>query len=176
MRGLDAQLRRDRAELPESAREFRSVLPTTPPTEDLMDRDDYARLRRNPRLREALLSATGTRPPTRSQLEADLADAGVPDDLIPEVVDDAARIALDVQRGAKPFHIRGMADQTALAWLDKLDKRDSLTGVLPDRDDDADTIGEQGAAEALARQREGVHGNPSLKQSSPASVPWQQGR
>jgi hypothetical protein len=141
-----------------------------------MDRDSYARLRRAPKLREALLSATGTRPPSRSQLEADLADAGVPDDLIPEVVDDAARIALDVQRGARPFHARGTADQRALHWLGVLDQRDSLTGILPDRDDDADDIGERGAAEALARQRAGVVGNTTLRQTSPASVPWQQGR
>ena len=141
-----------------------------------MDRDDYQRLRRAPKLREAFLSATGTRPPTRSQLEANLADAGVPDDLIAEVVDDAARLALDVQRGAKPFHIRGMADQTALAWLEKLDQRDSLTGILPDRDEDDPDAGERGAAEALARQRAGVHGSATLRQTTPANVPWRQQR
>ena len=141
-----------------------------------MDRDQYQRLRRAPKLREALQSATGTRPPSRSQLEADLADAGVPTDLIPEVVDDAARLALDVQRGARPFHARGTADQRALHWLDQLDKRDSLTGILPEDDDDADTLGEQGAAEALARQRQGIIGNATLKQTSPPDVPWRQRR
>ena len=140
-----------------------------------MDRDQYARLRRAPKLRDALLSATGTRPPTRSQLEADLAEAGVPDDLIPEVVDDAARLALDVQRGARPFHARGTADQRALHWLDQLDQRDSLTGILPEDDDDPD-LAERSAAEALSRQRSGIVGNPTLKQTSPPDVPWRQQR
>ena len=141
-----------------------------------MDRDQYQRLRRAPKLREALQSATGTRPPSRSQLEADLADAGVPTDLIPEVVDDAARLALDVQRGARPFHVRGTADQRALHWLDQLDQRDSLTGILPEDDDlDADTA-DRLAAEAASQLRSGVRGPTGLRQTVGKNVPWRQQR
>ena len=142
-----------------------------------MDRDAYRELRRNPRLREALQSVTGTRPPSRTQLEASLTGAGVPEHLVDDVVEDAAKLARQVAAGSKPFHVRQEADDRALHWLRKIETEDSLLGDLAATvtDDDPDA-GERGAAEALARQRAGVHGSATLRQTTPANVPWRQQR
>jgi hypothetical protein len=142
-----------------------------------MDRDDYRELRRNPRLRDAFQSVTGTRPPSRSQLEAALTDAGVSDHIIGDIVEDAAKLAQQVAAGSKPFHVRQEADARALHWLRKIETEDSLLGdlaVLVEDDDPEE--GERGALAALARQRQGVIGNTDLRQTEPKPVAWSQQR
>ena len=142
-----------------------------------MDRESYRKLTRRPALREALQSATSRQPPTRSQLEQQLAAAEVPEDMIDAIVADAAAIAKDVRLGQKPFHARAQADETAVKWLDRIDQADSLlpAELLGEDDDDPD-LAERSAAEALSRQRSGIVGNPTLKQTSPPDVPWRQQR
>ena len=142
-----------------------------------MDRDDYRKLRLNPRLRDALQSVTGTQPPTRSNLEAALTEAGVPEHLVDDVVEDAAALARQVAMGARPFHVRQEADGRALHWLSKIEREDSLLGPLHDPDDGLDPEqAEQSAREALQRQRSGVVGNTALRQTEPKPVAWQQQR
>ena len=137
-----------------------------------MDRDAYRRLRLNPRLRGAFESVVSQQPPTRSELADALADAGMPDAMIDEHIDKLAKLARQVAMGAKRFHAIQEAHLLALKALDRIEAEDSLIGELPDPDDE-DT-GEISAAEALRRQRSGVVGDPSLKQSEPANVSWRQ--
>jgi hypothetical protein len=141
-----------------------------------MDRDEYALLRRRPRLREAFQNAASRQPPSRSQLAEQLEAAGVPDDLVAEVIEDAAKLARDVHLGAKPFHVRQHADEIALRWAHRIDATDSL---LPSEllGDDSPTADETAAAvnDAHAITRSGVHRNGGPVRSRPRpNVAWRQ--
>ena len=141
-----------------------------------MDRDSYRKLRANPRLRDAFESVVSQQPPTRTALADALAEAGMPDTMVDEHIDELAKLAQQVRLGTKRWHALQEAHDLAVKALDRIDAEDSLLGELHALADD-DYDGEQDVRTALARQRQGIAGgNPSLRQTSPGPATWQQGR
>jgi hypothetical protein len=140
-----------------------------------MDRDEYRLLLRNPRLRDAMQSVASRQPPTRTDLEAALTAAGVPDHHLDPIIDDATKLAREVALGAAPFHIRQEADQRTLRWLKRMEAADSLLGDLHPSDDDPGDLSAEVDA-AVARRRAGIveRGRPPTERPPKPAVAWKQ--
>ena len=141
-----------------------------------MNRSDYRLLRSHQGLRDAAQSAVSKEPPTRTALAEALTEAGMPASMVDEHVDKLAELAKQHKLGARRWHLLQEADEIAVDAVKRAAAEDSLLGELHTSEDDDEGADEIGAAEALRRQRTGVLGDPSLKQSSPGPATWQQQR
>ena len=139
-----------------------------------MNRSDYRLLRSHQALRDAAQSAVSKEPPTRTALAEALTEAGMPTSMVDEHVDALAALAKQHKLGARRWHLLQEADELTVEAVKRAAAEDSLLGELHTSEDDDEGADEIGAAEALRRQRAGVLGDPSLKQSTPADVPWRQ--
>lgn len=118
-----------------------------------MQRSEYKAIATHP-LRDLFRSAAAIEPPTKSQIAAAAAEAGLGDHA-DEIVRTCKNIADKRRQGVKPFQLNQAVDEVTLTWVKHLRASDNLHGehgLEPDNrpDDDAAAAADFANFEPLA--------------------------